>query len=662
MASMSNLNQRPAVFNSEGGRLINNSTYTPGSTTLTPWVPSIPQTSGPSSQHTDAKKRYSPSGDRPTSFPMAPRTNASPSNELGGGSSLERPASTNMEALTQPLAALNLQGDSSTSDQIVIAVTHDRASYADIDITNHLGDAQTIRQEIASKITNDPHSRFNISRMVSPGLTTAPLGDDELLVTCLNFGDGRGTLKFCVDLVSRAASDHARTPPLPPTPPTTTSARISMPEPVPWHAEGPSTASGNDPSDHLDSPTGHMSDLDRSGYRYQNPITNIGGNMAMPEHTSPTVQPSEPDPSRFSVPYFEDPAVVTSLRSPSTPPPGRSNIARNTLHSEPNEMSEAELLERPHNEPAPTRRVFDGPRGTISRRMTMDEVLYELYNHGCKNVTPYLNRSMSGNTPVAGGGFGDVYRGALNNGTEVGLKCVRLEADSDDGGRKKVKDAARELYIWSKCKHPNVLELIGVTQHRNLIAMVSPWMDNGDLSRFLHKHPETDRYNLCTQIADGVAYLHQENVVHGDLKGANILVSKDHTPKITDFGTSSRNEYTLKFTETTKSPTMSLRWTAPELIAETTNKNSFETDVFSLGMTMLEVVTGMHPYAGIHDGAVVLRLVTGDYPIRPEAHIPTGNEKADLLWSLLVDCWALKPQDRPTAIQVRDRMESIASM
>ncbi|CAE6479193.1 unnamed protein product [Rhizoctonia solani] len=671
MASTSGLNQRP-VFNNEGSRFANGSTYASGPmpATLTPWVPSLSEISNSSSQYTGANGQFSTSGDKQ---PFFPRMKATPSNELGGTS--QEPGSTNVEVSTQSPVAPNSQADSPASERIVIVVTHDKTSYT-LDITNHARDAQAIRREIASKITNNPYSQFNITQIAPPELATpVSLGDDELLIACLRSGDDHGTLKFSAHLVSNAASsNHAafHAPPPPPALPTRASVKVSMPEPSPWYAEGTSPTCGSNSSHHLGSPAG--ADLDRSGDRYPSPITNIDGKEPMPEHTSPITQPlSEPDASRYSVPYYEDPIAVTtsrtsasSLPSPSTPPDGRPCIARNTLHSEPHEMSELELqrhTEQPANVGDEARPAPDAPRGgTISRRMTMDEVLHELYLHGCKNITPYLNRSMSGDNPVAGGGFGDVYRGALNNGTNVGLKCVRLEVDSDDGGRKKVKDAARELYIWSKCKHPNVLELIGVTQHRNQIAMVSPWMANGDLTRFLHAHPETNRYDMCTQVADGVAYLHQENVVHGDLKGANILVSKEHTPKITDFGTASRTGYTLQFTETSRSQTMSIRWTAPEIIDETTDKNTFETDVFSLGMTILEVITGLPPYAGINDVAVVFRIVTGEHPVRPEAHIPTGDKRADLLWALLKDCWAPRPEDRPTAIEVRDRMRIIALM
>ncbi|ELU36358.1 protein tyrosine kinase domain-containing protein [Rhizoctonia solani AG-1 IA] len=227
--------------------------------------------------------------------------------------------------------------------------------------------------------------------------------------------------------------------------------------------------------------------------------------------------------------------------------------------------------------------------------------------------------------------------------------------------------------------------------------MVSPWMENGDLTRFLVEHPYIDRYNLCAQIADGVAYLHQENVVHGDIKGvntfvnfvwsiftlfayqANILVSKDLTPKITDFGTASRIDCTLKFTETSRSQTVSVRWTVrshepttacckqlvgfrlPKLWPKPSTRALLRRMCFRLGCVQ-EVFTGNVPFPGVSTPAVILKLVTGGHPARPEEHIPTGDDRADLLWALLSDCWAFKPEDRPTADDVKYRMRIIGSI
>ncbi|CAE6333268.1 unnamed protein product, partial [Rhizoctonia solani] len=175
------------------------------------------------------------------------------------------------------------------------------------------------------------------------------------------------------------------------------------------------------------------------------------------------------------------------------------------------------------------------------------------------------------------------------------------------------------------------------------------------------EHPDVDRYNLCGQIADGVAYLHQENVAHGDIRGVNVLISKDHTPKITGF-VAHRIDRTSKFTETSGSQTMSIRWMAPEVIGDITEKSTPEGDIFSLGSTILEVFTGNVPFPGVSTPTVIMKLLAGGHPARPEEHIPTGDDRADLLWSLLSDCWAFKPEDRPTVDNIKCRMRIIGSM
>ncbi|KAG8733930.1 hypothetical protein FRC11_014874 [Ceratobasidium sp. 423] len=235
----------------------------------------------------------------------------------------------------------------------------------------------------------------------------------------------------------------------------------------------------------------------------------------------------------------------------------------------------------------------DAPTPSTSGHTT-DEVLSHLYERGCKNVANELDESSTSRNPVARGGGGDVYSGEFHTGKRVALKCVRLAIGNED--RNKLKKTAHELYVWSKCNHPNVLELIGVTHHRDQVAMVSPWMDNGDLLTFLRQHPGADRHDLCVQIAEGTAYLHSQAIVHGDIKGANVLISQDLIAKITDFGTSALKNYTLEFAATKSKPGLSIRWAAPEIL-EDKSDNSYEADVYSLAMTILEAITGDIPYA-----------------------------------------------------------------
>ncbi|CAE6362746.1 unnamed protein product [Rhizoctonia solani] len=220
---------------------------------------------------------------------------------------------------------------------------------------------------------------------------------------------------------------------------------------------------------------------------------------------------------------------------------------------------------------------------TITRAMSATEILHYLIEHGCRDISKELIISHISDYPMSFGGFGDVYCATLQNGDRVGIKCVRMLTNSTSEGKKLLKSAAHELYVWSKCKHPNVIELLGVMLFRDQIAMVSPWLENGHLRAFLSHKSQVDRCDLCVQIADGVAYLHQKSIIHGDLKPENILISKDHNPKLTDFGNSALAEYTLQFTHSSTVQGMSLRWAAPEIIEEE-SKPTQASDVYALGM------------------------------------------------------------------------------
>ncbi|KAF8602014.1 kinase-like protein, partial [Ceratobasidium sp. AG-I] len=94
----------------------------------------------------------------------------------------------------------------------------------------------------------------------------------------------------------------------------------------------------------------------------------------------------------------------------------------------------------------------------------------------------------------------------------------------------------RELHTWSKCQHPNVVKLLGLVQFRRQIGMVSLWMKNGNLSQYLGQHPDLDRCRMSIGICEGLSYLHSGGVIHGDLKGLNVMINDYGAPLITDFG------------------------------------------------------------------------------------------------------------------------------
>ncbi|KAG8705061.1 hypothetical protein FRC09_003173, partial [Ceratobasidium sp. 395] len=125
----------------------------------------------------------------------------------------------------------------------------------------------------------------------------------------------------------------------------------------------------------------------------------------------------------------------------------------------------------------------------------LPEIVQHLTEHGCKDLTDELSASSSTHS-VTGGGFGDVYRGSLRDKRQVAIKALRVTLDSDDELDRLPKRAARELYAWSRCNHPNVLPLLRLVQFQGQIRMVSLWMENGSLPDYLRKHPGSDRCNM----------------------------------------------------------------------------------------------------------------------------------------------------------------------
>ncbi|KAG8763242.1 hypothetical protein FRC12_008647 [Ceratobasidium sp. 428] len=99
------------------------------------------------------------------------------------------------------------------------------------------------------------------------------------------------------------------------------------------------------------------------------------------------------------------------------------------------------------------------------------------------------------------------------------------------------------------------------------IGMIARWESNGSLPQYVERRTDADRCMLSSQIAEGLSYLHASGVVHGDLKGANVLISQDSVAQLADFGNAKLAEYTLKFTKTSTKEALSSRWAITYLLS-----------------------------------------------------------------------------------------------
>ncbi|CAE6420007.1 unnamed protein product [Rhizoctonia solani] len=284
-----------------------------------------------------------------------------------------------------------------------------------------------------------------------------------------------------------------------------------------------------------------------------------------------------------------------------------------------------------------------------SNEMTSSEIFECLIEHGCLDLQASIDPNRFSSCRAAEGGFGDVWKGQLIDGTNIAVKVLRYALVRENGS-KNIKRVMREIYNWSKLEHKNVHKLLGITMFQERLGMVSTWMEHGTLQRYLNQHSDINRHALCLQVAEGVAYLHGVNMIHGDLKASNILVAFDGTLKLTDFDHSIIMESSLQFSATSNVGGGTSRWMAPELVVhEVLQEKTKKTDIYALGMTFLEIMTGALPYSEcLRDLQVINKLSCKKYPERSFEHFPE-NEEGDRIWALLTRCWGYNPADRPTA-------------
>lgn len=233
----------------------------------------------------------------------------------------------------------------------------------------------------------------------------------------------------------------------------------------------------------------------------------------------------------------------------------------------------------------------------------------------------------------------DVFGGVLG-GLMVRVKRVRVYAVSESPERL-AKALYQEAIVWRHLKHKNIISPLGITPKP--LQLVSQWMPDGDLTEYIEHYPNVDRLGILHDVAEGLCFLHSWGVIHGGLKGWNILIDVDGRARITDFGlvTVIQNVGSVKDISNHQGNTS--RWTAPEILNETASYSE-DADIFSFAMVMIEVYTGAVPFNPATPAAAMLAIMSGKRPQRP-AHTAFTND----LWELMQRCWAQHPGSRPDA-------------
>ncbi|KAF9647369.1 hypothetical protein BDM02DRAFT_2705085 [Thelephora ganbajun] len=249
------------------------------------------------------------------------------------------------------------------------------------------------------------------------------------------------------------------------------------------------------------------------------------------------------------------------------------------------------------------------------------------------------------------GSFSDVYKGTWR-GMAVAIKVLAPTTPR--------KLFVHEVKIWKTLSHPNVLELFGASSTTGGPPwfFVSPYMKYGSLVKYLktvEPHSPVNLLKMIYEVGLGMAYLHEREVLHGDLKATNVLVDNEVRCVISDFGQSEMKSEVWRISGKTP-PHGTLRWQAPELMAGGNSKFLAPMDVYAFAICCVEILNkGGLPWPSFDDETV--RYLVLKENRRPD--IPNHHSWTKDLAQIIGLCWKLQPASRPEFPKVVAGIEAI---
>uniref|UniRef100_A0A1J3JK44 Receptor-like serine/threonine-protein kinase ALE2 n=1 Tax=Noccaea caerulescens TaxID=107243 RepID=A0A1J3JK44_NOCCA len=188
------------------------------------------------------------------------------------------------------------------------------------------------------------------------------------------------------------------------------------------------------------------------------------------------------------------------------------------------------------------------------------------------------------------GGFGRVYQGNMEDGTEIAVKLLTRDNQNRD------REFIAEVEMLSRLHHRNLVKLIGICIEGRTRCLIYELVHNGSVESHLHEGTlDWDaRLKIALGAARGLAYLHEDSnprVIHRDFKASNVLLEEDFTPKVSDFGLAREATEGSQHISTRVMGTFG--YVAPEYAM--TGHLLVKSDVYSYGVVLLELLTGRRP-------------------------------------------------------------------
>ncbi|KAH6582352.1 hypothetical protein BASA60_001957 [Batrachochytrium salamandrivorans] len=237
---------------------------------------------------------------------------------------------------------------------------------------------------------------------------------------------------------------------------------------------------------------------------------------------------------------------------------------------------------------------------------------------------------------IGKGSFGNVYKGTkIATGEVVAIKVLDLDTDEDE-----ISDVRTEIALLSTCDSPNVTRYHGSILNGSKLWIIMDYAGGGSVRGLLKPGPIEERHIavLAREVLSALVYLHRSvGIIHRDIKAANILLSDTGQVKLCDFGVAGQ----ITMTSARRHSFVGTPyWIAPEIIKR--SHYDFKADIWSLGITIIEMATGNPPFAD-QEPRRALFLIPRSRPPKLEGHFSASIQE------FIASCLKEEPEDRPTA-------------